>query len=55
MDEKKQIIDIMVIKIFIENSEVEFGPSANTFNENLYIGGLVLTLGTPLLILLLNV
>ena len=50
-----QIIDIIVIKICIANTVVEFDPSANNFKENLYRGGGVLTLGAPLLIRLMNV
>ena len=50
-----QIIYIMVMKICISNNVVEFDPSEKTLKENLYRGGVVLTLGYPLIIRLLNV
>ena len=43
------------MKIFIENTVVEFDPSAKTFKENLYKGGGGLTIGAPFLIRLLDV
>ena len=48
--EKKQIIDITLMKICITNTVVEVDPSAKTFKENLYRGGGVLILVAPLLI-----
>ena len=45
----------MVMKICIANTVVEIEPSEKTFKENLYRGGGVFTLGTPLLIRLQNV
>ena len=45
----------MLMKICITNTVVEFEPSAKSFKEKLYIGGGVLKLGVPLLIILHNV
>ena len=43
------------MNICISNTVVEFYPSAKTFKEKLYRGGGVLTLGSPLLIRLIDV
>ena len=55
VERTNQIIYIMVMNIYIANNVVEFDPSASNFKENLYRGGGVLTLGSPLLIRLVNV
>ena len=55
VERTNQIIYIMLTKICISNTVVEFYPSASTFKKNFYRGGGVLTLGAPLLIRLLNV
>ena len=49
------MIDTTVMNICIANTMVEFDPSAKPFKENLYREGGILTIGAPLLILLLNV
>ena len=55
VEQRNQIIDIMVIKIYIDNNVVEFDPSENTFKANLYRVVGVLTIRAPMLICLLNV
>ena len=42
------------MKICIYNTVVKFGPSSKTFHENLYRGVILLTIGAPWLICLLN-
>ena len=55
MEWTNHTIYIMVMKICISNTVVEFDPTSITFKENFYRGGGVLKLGAPLLICLQSV